>query len=137
MNNCVLVWTQSLACIIHHLVPIEETVILYSGIIPRVWNMTLSKYTCHFKILLTLLSRVQSVPFSAFLFVCLKAMESFSLSIYVLLSCDWSCKNVQSLQDTEPVRPFFCDFHRHCAVHWYNSLRLTVRRPYVLWMHVR
>ena len=27
---------------------------------------------------------------------------------------------------------FLCDFHRHCAVYWYNSLRLTVRRPYVL-----
>ena len=26
---------------------------------------------------------------------------------------------------------FLCDFHRHCAVYWYNSLRLTVRRPYV------
>jgi hypothetical protein len=50
-------------------------------------------FTCHFKFWFALLSRVQSVQFSTFL-VCLKAMDGFSPSIYILLRYDWTCKNV-------------------------------------------
>lgn len=51
-------------------------------------------------------NRYHSVTF----LVCMKAMESSSLSIYVLLSYDWSCKNVKSLLNKQPMDPFFVIF---------------------------